>query len=64
MNQNPRVRAGAGLEDIHRYLTEHEGISPTLTSRAGVPSMVAWLTSGYWVEEWLPQMMVFFTLPT
>lgn len=22
---------------------------------------VAWLTSGYWVEEWLPQMMTFFT---
>lgn len=34
------------------------------TSRAGLPSTVAWLTSGYWVEEWLPQMMALRTLPT
>lgn len=25
---------------------------------------VAWLTSGYWVEEWFPHMMTFFTLLT
>lgn len=25
-------------------------------------STLAWCTSGYWVDEWLPQMMTFFTL--
>ena len=25
---------------------------------------VAWLASGYWVEEWFPQMITFFTSPT
>ncbi len=25
------------------------------------PSTTAWLTSGYWEDEWLPQMMTFFT---
>lgn len=32
-------------------------------SPAGVLT-VAWLTSGYWVDEWLPQIMTFFTSET
>mmetsp|Transcript_24977 Transcript_24977/g.59605 ORF Transcript_24977/g.59605 Transcript_24977/m.59605 type:complete len:220 (+) Transcript_24977:367-1026(+) len=28
-----------------------------MTSLAGLPEIVAWLMSGYWVAEWLPQMM-------
>ena len=32
--------------------------------RMGVPCTVPWLTSGYCVEEWLPQMMTFFTSDT
>ncbi len=35
--------------------------SSLMTWGAGVPSMVAWEASGYWVDEWLPQMMTFLT---
>ena len=28
------------------------------TSLAGAPSTVAWVMSGYWVAEWLPQMII------
>ena len=27
----------------------------------GFPLTVPWLTSGYWVDEWLPQMVTFLT---
>lgn len=37
----------------------------SLTSFSPVGVMtVAWLTSGYWVEEWFPHIMTFFTLLT
>ena len=32
--------------------------SPPMASNAGVPATVAWNTSGYWVAEWLPQMVM------
>src|SRR6478735_6564574 len=32
-----------------------------MTSAAGLPEISAWKTSGYWVAEWLPQMVIFFT---
>mmetsp|Transcript_17833 Transcript_17833/g.36562 ORF Transcript_17833/g.36562 Transcript_17833/m.36562 type:complete len:245 (+) Transcript_17833:69-803(+) len=35
--------------------------SSSITSFAGFPLMVAWLMSGYCVEEWLPQMMLLCT---
>ena len=31
---------------------------------AATPSMVAWCQSGYWVLEWLPQIVTFFTSVT
>lgn len=34
------------------------------TSRIGFPPTVPWLTSGYCVDEWFPQMMAFFTSVT
>ena len=36
-------------------------LSSPMTCRMGLPPMVPWLTSGYWVEEWLPQMITFCT---
>ena len=35
-----------------------------IVSEAPSLLMVPWLTSGYWVDEWLPQMMTFFTAST
>ena len=40
----------------------HSSLLTTL--RIGSPPTVPWLTSGYCVEEWLPQMMAFFTSVT
>src|SRR5688572_5731649 len=31
------------------------------TSAAGFPSTSAWNTSGYWVAEWLPQIVILVT---
>ena len=38
--------------------------SSLTSSRTDLPPAVAWLTSGYWVDEWLPQMMQFLTSET
>eukprot|EP00955_Chlamydomonas_euryale_P071139 360973-Chlamydomonas_euryale.AAC.10 len=38
--------------------------SSDTASRMGLSTTVPWLTSGYWVLEWLPQMMTFFTCVT
>src|SRR6187455_729412 len=32
--------------------------------QAFLPSASAWKMSGYWVAEWLPQMVIFFTVGT
>lgn len=34
------------------------------TSGAGFPETEAWAASGNWVDEWLPQIITFFTLDT
>jgi hypothetical protein len=31
--------------------------SPSTSPSAALPSTVAWCRSGYWVEEWLPQIV-------
>ena len=45
------------------FLTYHA--SSAISSRTGFSPLevftVAWLTSGYWVDEWLPQIITFFT---
>ena len=38
--------------------------SSLTTCLMGCPPTVPWLTSGYCVEEWLPQIMAFFTSVT
>merc|ERR1711976_282836 len=38
--------------------------SSLTSSRIAVPATVPWLTSGYYVELWLPQMITFLTSPT
>jgi hypothetical protein len=35
--------------------------SSSTAALMGFPATVPWLTSGYWVLEWLPQMMTFLT---
>src|SRR3954447_6534104 len=40
-----------------------QSLSPT-ASAAFLPATSAWKTSGYWVLEWLPQIVIFFTSVT
>mmetsp|Transcript_11211 Transcript_11211/g.27414 ORF Transcript_11211/g.27414 Transcript_11211/m.27414 type:complete len:335 (-) Transcript_11211:355-1359(-) len=39
-------------------------LSSLITERTGLPLMVALLTSGYWVDEWFPQIITFCTSRT